>query len=496
MASRAVGAYGALGNLTPNIDRLAERGARFTDFYCNSPICCPSRASLFSGRYVSDIGVYDNGAEFTADNPTFLHGLKSSGYVNYLSGKAHFVGPDQLHGFDVRLTREIYPSTFVWTPNWREPVALNNGSNIEQLKSSGECAWSLQLAYDEEVLYRGLEALRSEARLQANGEGRPFFLNLSFTHPHDPFFMTEQYVRRAEAAHVASPRAEWGEVASHPYNEWINRHHGLEEFQLTEPEILQARTSYFAACAYIDDQVGKIIAEIGRLGLTSRTVVVFTADHGEMMGEHGMWFKRTFYDESVRVPFIFSWPGTIPPGITVDTAASLVDLFPTLCEVGGSDSGFLEACSLRGMSLVDRMTARGVEESEPRAIIEYLGEGTNEPLRAIVQNGLKLVEVRNSPSVLFDLKSDPFETVNRSGEDVYQSRETRLRNELSGLWDATVIRQSVIESQTRRRAINRAAYEDQAPEWNWHGETGDRGSVVKNNAQSESVEQRFPRVNK
>lgn len=494
MAARAVGCYGQEANVTPNIDRLAEGGVRFSDFYCNSPICCASRASMFSGRFVSDVGVYDNGAEFHADIPTFLHGMKGSGYRNYLSGKAHFVGPDQLHGFDARLTRGIYPSSFIWTPNWLEPVAINNGSNITQVKDSGNCLWSLQLEYDDEVLHRGLQCLRAEARRRDNEEtASPFFLNISFTHPHDPFFMPDEYLDRVDRKQLEPPRADWGDAASHPYNQWINRHHGHEEIKLTETEIQTARLTYYAACAYVDDCVAAVVNEIDRLGLSNNTLILFTADHGEMMGEHGMWFKRTFFDESVRVPFIARWPGVFPPGRIVDSTASLIDLFPTLCDITGADPQFVEACDLRGSSLAGLMTDRD-QDPVRCAVIEYLGEGTNEPLRAIVGDGLKLVDVRNQPSILFDLQSDPFETRNVFGNATYRERERKLRAKLEMGWDASSIKTEVIRSQTRRRAIHNAAYATQPPNWDCIDTNRMQRTLVKTNAQAESEARRFPRL--
>jgi choline-sulfatase len=494
MAARAVGCYGQEAKITPNIDRLAEGGALFTNFYCNSPICCPSRASMFSGQFVSDVGVYDNGAEFHADTPTFLHGLKGSGYRNFLSGKAHFVGPDQLHGFDIRLTRGIYPSSFIWTPNWLEPVALNNGSNIAQVQDSGSCIWSLQLEYDDEVLHRGLECLRAEARRQDNEKHTsPFFLNISFTHPHDPFFMPEEYLRRVHDNLLKPPRSNWGDAACHPYNQWINRHHGHDEIHLSETEILRARLAYYAACAYIDDCVGTVVNEIRRLGLSEQTLVIFTADHGEMMGEHGMWFKRTFFDEAVRVPFFACWPGTIPAGRIVDSTASLVDLFPTLSEIAGVDLQFVEACELRGSSLASLMTS-GDDQQSRCAIFEYLGEGTTEPLRGIVGDGLKLVDVRTQPSILFDLQADPFEIKNLFEDLNYGEREKKLRAKLEADWDADRVKSEVIRSQTRRRIINNAAYDTQVPNWDCLDTNRKQGALVKTNAQAESEALRFPRL--
>jgi len=123
----------------PTLNRLAEEGVVFDNCYCNSPLCAPARASLETGMRVRDHRVYGNGAEFSAAIPTMMHHLKANGYYTAVSGKTHFVGPDQLHGFDDRFTTDIYPSDFSWTPNWEAGVKHAPGTSVEKLKVSGLC---------------------------------------------------------------------------------------------------------------------------------------------------------------------------------------------------------------------------------------------------------------------------------------------------------------------------------------------------------------------
>ena len=172
------------------MDALVGKGVLFNEAYSNCPICAPSRASLCAGKLVSNIGVYDNGAELPASTPTFMHQLKRAGYRTWLSGKMRFVGPDQHHGFDRRLTTDIYPSGLNWTPDWRQSPCPNPGSAVDQLKDSGLCTWSLHLDYDEETHFRAMGALQDLARLQ--DDNTPFFLAASYTHPHDPFYITQE----------------------------------------------------------------------------------------------------------------------------------------------------------------------------------------------------------------------------------------------------------------------------------------------------------------
>ena len=219
----AVGAYGHPTIKTPNIDRLAARGTVFDAAYTNCPICAPSRASMCTGRYVSGIDAFDNGTDFLSSIPTFMHHLTRAGYEILLSGKMHFLGPDQMHGFERRLTPEIYPSSFTWTPDWTRGAYANPGSNVDQIGESGVSDWNMQLDYDEEVCFRSEEALRRLARQE---DDRPFFLCASFTHPHDPFLITQEYWDLYDHDSVEMPAAPAKPLDQmHPYDQWLQIHH-------------------------------------------------------------------------------------------------------------------------------------------------------------------------------------------------------------------------------------------------------------------------------
>ncbi|MCK5622932.1 MAG: sulfatase-like hydrolase/transferase, partial [Alphaproteobacteria bacterium] len=182
----AVGCYGSAAARTPNIDRLAEEGIRFDAAYCNSPLCTPSRYAFMTGRYVSRCGGYDNAAYLPSTVATFAHYLRIMGYRTALSGKMHFIGPDQLHGFEERHTTDIYPADFGWVPDWTRPderidLWYHNMSSVVQ---AGVAATTSQLAFDEEVGTQALRAIHDHAR---GTDKRPLCLVASFTHPHDPY---------------------------------------------------------------------------------------------------------------------------------------------------------------------------------------------------------------------------------------------------------------------------------------------------------------------
>jgi choline-sulfatase len=205
--------YGHPAVQAPTITALARSGVVFESAYCPSPLCAPSRAGLLTGRLPSRTGVFDNAAELRASIPTVTHHLRAAGYATCLVGKMHFVGPDQLHGFEERLTTDIYPADLGWTPDWRRPVGdrLPWYHTMESVLSPGVCAASMQLDYDDEVAFRAVRRIFDSARA---GRREPFFLLVSFSHPHDPWELRvrdwERYDREAidPPAVPAIPRAD------------------------------------------------------------------------------------------------------------------------------------------------------------------------------------------------------------------------------------------------------------------------------------------------
>ena len=201
MGALALPPYGNLVAKTPNITRLAEEGVVFQNAYCNYPLCAPSRASMMSGLLPSQIGVYDNGAEFPASIPTFAHYLRRLGYRCELSGKMHFVGPDQLHGFDQRLTSDLVPADFGWMPPWRESDR-EEWPSLEPIRNAGVAARTMGIDFDEEVTHRTVRRLYDFAR---DPDQQPFLLTVSFIEPHEPFKTTRKYWDRYSDAEVGLP---------------------------------------------------------------------------------------------------------------------------------------------------------------------------------------------------------------------------------------------------------------------------------------------------
>ena len=488
-----IGAYGHPLVKTPSIDALAEDGVMFERAYANCPICAPSRASMCTGRYVCEIGAFDNGADFPSSIPTFMHHLRRAGYEVVLSGKAHFIGPDQMHGFERRLTPEIYPSSFVWTPDWTKGAYPNPGTAANQLREAGLCTWSLQLDYDEEVTFRALEALRDLARRQS--KGRPFFLCASYTHPHDPFIITRRWwdlYNHDEIDMPAAPAVPLDQM--HPYDQWLQIHHMVDVYPPSEAHIRNARHAFYGMVSYFDSKVGELVAELKRLGLAEDTIILITSDHGEMMGEHGMWFKRTYFDPSSRVPLLFSGAEHALSGQCVTETVSLVDLFPTFLELADMEDWQEVQEGIEGDSLYGLLKGEG-RPWKNYALSEYYSEGVCQPMRMAVRNDLKYVYVRSEAPQLFDLTNDPHELNNCIDDPAYADRLAELKRLVHSGWDPDTIREEVIQSQQARRFINEAMGHGRPEHWDIspHFDASEQ-YVRKHDSQFTNAYLRYPRV--
>jgi choline-sulfatase len=302
LTPRALRAYGGKVARTPNIDALAKDGVVFDSFYCNSPLCAPSRFSFMAGQLPSRIGAYDNAAEFPANIPTFAHYLRSAGYLTLLSGKMHFCGPDQLHGFEERLTTDIYPSDFGWTPDWRHfeerPPWYHTMDSVTQ---AGSCTRTNQIDFDDEVVYAARQKLFDLAR---GKDKRPFCLVVSMTHPHDPYVVPGPYWNRYSDEEIDMPRVPDLAATEDPHSRRLRHVIGLNLAKPTDQQVRAARRAYYGAVSYVDDQMGALVSTLQQAQLDRNTVIIVLADHGDMLGERGLWYKMSFYEPACRIPLI------------------------------------------------------------------------------------------------------------------------------------------------------------------------------------------------
>ncbi len=475
----------------PQIAALAAGGVVFDSAYCNSPLCAPSRFSMMAGQLPSRIGAFDNASEFPAAVPTFAHYLRAMGYRTCLAGKMHFVGPDQLHGFEERLTTDIYPSDFGWTPDWERPEHRPSWyHNMLSVVQAGVCTTTNQLDYDEEVAFH---AVRKIYELARDADERPFFLLVSFTHPHDPYAITQEYWDRYNHDDIDLPA-----VAPIPMDQLdahsrrVRQMCAMDEYDLTEARVRNARHAYYGAISYVDDKVGQLLRALDATGRRDDTIVIFASDHGDMLGERGLWYKMTFFEWSARVPLIFHARGRFAPR-RVAQHVSLVDLLPTLVALAGDGAQPDFADAVDGHSLVPLLQGdeRGWADT---ALGEYLGEGAVAPVLMIRRGRYKYVYGEPDPEQLYDLVTDLHELNNLAGRAEHEAARRAFEAEVNERWEPRALRRRVIASQRRRRLLAAALMTGRHTPWDFQPHRDASKQYMRNHLDLNELERsaRFP----
>lgn len=492
LAAAALRAYGGRA-LTPNIDALAERGVIFDSFYCNSPLCAPSRYSFLAGQLPSKIGAYDNAAEFAAQTPTFAHYLRRVGYQTALSGKMHYCGPDQLHGFEERLTTDIYPADFGWTPDWTRPAERPPWYHtMDSVTQAGACVRTNQIDFDDEVVYAARQKLFDIARTR---DPRPFCLVVSMTHPHDPYAIAQPYWDRYRDADIPMPALGAASVADDPHSRRLRHVIGLDLQSPSDDQVRAARRAYLGAVSYVDDKVGTLLRALTESRLAGNTMVIVLADHGDMLGERGLWYKMNFFEPACRIPMIVSAPGHFAPR-RVAAHASLLDLLPTLVELGSGGSNPEYASPLDGRSLVPLLSgnATQAEGNAPPVLGEYLAEGAIAPVVMIRRERHKFVHSPLDPDQLYDLGADPLEQRNLAGSVEQAAIVAAFREEVGERWSLSALHQQVLASQRRRHLVDAALRTGRYAPWDYQPRRDASRMYVRNDQGLNDVESlaRFP----
>lgn len=490
LSAMALRRYGGRTAKTPNLDRLADEGTLFLNAYSNSPLCAPARFVFMSGQLPSRIGAYDNAAEFHSDIPTFAHYLRVQNYQTILSGKMHFIGADQLHGFESRLTTDIYPADFGWTPDAEHPDERVDWwmHSMLSVKQAGIAEYTNQLEFDDETGHRAVQKLYDLAR---HGDPRPFCLVTSFTHPHDPYAARGRYWDRYQDSEIQMPTVPAMAFEElDPHSQRLYKASAMDDYEITEEDVRNARHAYFANISYLDDWVGTLLQTLEATGQLDSTAVLLTSDHGDMVGERGLWYKMSFFEWSSRVPLMLRLPGE-RGGRNTETPVSLVDVLPTLMDIAG-DGGkeFVYAAPLDGKSLLPL-----ISRDEDRTVYgEYMGEGTVAPLIMSRRGQYKYVHCEADPPQLYDLADDPGELRNLAADPAHADAAARFAEEVAARWDLEALRGEVIASQRRRRLVGRALMTGRHTPWDFEPFQDAANRFMRNHLDLNDVEanSRFP----
>ena len=403
---RALGALGCapLRRATPNCDRLAARGAVFRNAYCSHPICCPSRANMWSGRYTHHIESWNNHKGLEPGAETFKNRLERVGYR--FASKLGGIGKhDYLSGGHSQLARVT-----AWTapadielPSYR-PARPRVLPGLERRVHKKD--WSL--------VDKACRWLEEEARAE-----KPFFLYVSMGIPHPAFVTSRYWLSRIDRNAVGVP-PEDDEL--HPVMRYQriskNWTHGFD------PQTVRlTRSIYYAMIAEADAMAGRLLDQLDRLGLTANTYVILVSDHGENNMEHRQWYKMNMYESSARVPFIVAGPGVMK-GRVLNNIVSLIDLYPTLMDMGRAEG----PGNLDGESLMPLLTGR-TTRSRNWALAEFTGSTANTSMFMWREGDWKYVAYPGRPPQLFNLREDPDEIHNlaRRRPEIARLMDRRLR---------------------------------------------------------------------
>ncbi|MCD9148888.1 choline-sulfatase [Pseudophaeobacter flagellatus] len=471
----------------PNLKKLAARSTRFANAYTGSPLCAPGRASFMSGQLPSRTGVYDNAAEFRSDIPTYAHHLRRAGYYTCLSGKMHFVGPDQLHGFEDRLTTDIYPADFGWTPDYRKPGERIDWwyHNMGSVTGAGIAETSNQMEYDDEVAYNATSKLYELSR---GLDDRPWALTVSFTHPHDPYVARKKYWDLYEGCEHLLPQVPAMNYDDHdPHAQRIFDANDWRSFDITEENIKRSRRAYFANISYLDDKIGAILQVLE--DTRQEATIFFVSDHGDMLGERGLWFKMSFFEGSARVPLMISSPD-LPVGL-IETPVSTLDVNPTLGALAGLPMEEIAPWT-DGEDLMP--LAQGQERTSPVAM-EYAAEASYAPLVSLRDGKWKYCRCALDPDQLFDLEADPQELTNLAADPAHADTLQTLRAKSEARWDLAQFDADVRVSQARRWVVYEALRQGGYYPWDYQPLQQASERYMRNHMDLNTLEEnkRFPR---
>jgi choline-sulfatase len=469
---------------TPNIDKLAEQSVVFESAYCNSPLCAPSRMAMITGQLPSKIGAYDNASPIPEDTPTYAHYLRNEGYECILGGKMHFIG-EQLHGYERRLTADIYPGDLGWSVNWDDPdTKLEWYHNSSSIYQAGPCVRSNQLDYDEEVMYKAKQYLYDHVRQPA--DKRPFCLTVSLTHPHDPYTIEHKYWDMYEDVDVNMPEVEIPKDQQDPHSKRLQHVVDLEDHEFTPDQIKRAKRAYYGAVSYVDDNIGKLLETLKQCGLDDNTIVIFSGDHGDMLGERGLWYKMSYYESSVRVPMLFSYPKQWAPH-RVSQNVSTLDILPTLVDIVGSK--LVPGLPMDGVSIVPHLKGRDTHDT---VFAEYMGEGTIAPMMMIRRGAWKYITCPADPDLLYNLADDPKELVNLTSSTVPETQAIlkAFQAEALAKWNMDAITEDCVKRQRQRRLCHQALRKGQWTSWDYHVDDDSRNKYIRSHMDLDDLERR------
>jgi choline-sulfatase len=411
---RVMGAAGHPMIRTPHMDALAAAGTRFTSAYCNSPICVPSRASFATGRYVHQIRFWDNAIPYDGSIPSWAHRLRAAGHRVVSIGKLHYRDAEDDNGF----TEEVMPLHVVDGVGdllglIREDTPPRKAA-LRLAEEAGRGDSSYQ-GYDDRITAAAEQWLRDRGAEAASGRAdKPWVLFVSLVCPHFPLIARPEWYDLYPEDQVPWPL--FYDAAARPSHPFLDamRASAIYDDAFDAVRVRRAIAAYFGLVSFLDDNIGRLRRALDAAGLAGDTRVIYASDHGDNLGNRGLWGKSNMYEDSAGIPLLMAGPG-IAQGAVCHAPVSLVDAFPTILACTGVAPDPADA-DLPGASLFD--VARGT--APPRTVLsEYHASGSVTGAFMIRKGDFKYVHYVGMPPQLFDLAADPDEARDLAREPGY-----------------------------------------------------------------------------
>ncbi len=428
-----LGCYGHPLVKTPNLDRLANNGTRFTKGYTNSPICVAARASLATGQYVHKIGCWDNAIAYDGSVPSWGHHLQEAGVPVTTVGKLHYRFEDDPTGFD----EQIIPmhiangvGDLMGSIRPDLPARPQSRRYSEQV-GPGETEYT---AYDRDISARACEWLDDYS-----GE-EPFVLFVSFIAPHFPLIVPQEYLDLYPLDDIPDIKQANPELADHPWWQAFNKCYTFDQYFKDDEHRKLAIACYLGLCTFVDELIGNVLTSLEDNGFTDNTNIAYISDHGENLGARGLWGKSVMYEESVGVPMLLAGPD-VPEGKIVETPVSLADVFPTILDGVGVDV----PDNLPGRSLFDTATAE--DDNERIVFSEYHGAAATSGAFMLRDGRYKYIHYVGFEPELYDLDSDPEEMNNLADNPEFSEILAKYEKHLRNMLDPEAVNAEALADQ-------------------------------------------------
>jgi choline-sulfatase len=427
-SSKILGCYGHPQVKTPNMDSIAARGTRFSNHYTSSPICVPARAAFATGRYVSEIGYWDNAIAYDGKVPSWGHRLQEAGHHVLSIGKLHYTDDKAPTGLD----EQVIPMHIANGHGDLHGLIRDDPMRREQSRGMAEkvgAAENEYHKYDRDIAQRSADWIRTEA---SKHKDKPWVLFVSFICPHYPYEVPERYYNMYPPDQIPLPKQRVKPMSDH-HHWWklFENAYCIDEFFEDDDHRRRAIASYYGLCTFVDDQIGMVLKAMEETGILNDTRVAYVSDHGENLGARKLWAKSNMYEEAANIPLILAGPG-IPEGKVCATPTTLIDFFPTILDSAGvplSD----EDRKLPGRSLLE--IANAPDDPDRIAFSEYHACGSKTASYMVRQGKYKYIHYVDYAPELYDLNADPEELTNLAEDPAHNGLLNEFEAKLRAIVD-------------------------------------------------------------